>query len=161
MNKAALIEQMAKDTKLPKTACKNCLESFIKTVEGSLKKNNSVVLTGFGTFTVMKRKARTGIVAATYGLLLPEWEELREWLCAWYIHRALRRVHGHGEAAVERTVAIQLRGTICNVVTTCQIVGTLVPPLLRLGLIGRSDCVVVGAVIGIVVAARSNRTRPR
>ena len=65
MNKAALIEQMAKDTKLPKTACKSCLESFIKTVESSLKKNKTVVLTGFGTFTVMKRKERTGINPAT------------------------------------------------------------------------------------------------
>ena len=65
MNKAVLIEHMAKDTKLPKTACKNALESFIKWVEGSLKKGKSVVLTGFGTFCVMKRKARTGINPAT------------------------------------------------------------------------------------------------
>jgi len=65
MNKAALIEQMAKETKLPKTACKNALESFIKTVETALKKNKTVVLTGFGTFSVMKRKARTGINPAT------------------------------------------------------------------------------------------------
>lgn len=65
MNKAALIDQMAKDTKLPKTACKEALESFIKTVEKSLKKNKSVVLTGFGTFSTMKRKARMGINPAT------------------------------------------------------------------------------------------------
>ena len=65
MNKAMLIEQMAKDTKLPKTACKNALESFIKCVEGSLKKGKSVVLTGVGSFCVMKRKARTGINPAT------------------------------------------------------------------------------------------------
>ncbi|MBD3273276.1 DNA-binding protein HU [Candidatus Dependentiae bacterium] len=65
MNKAAVIEQMAKDTKLPKTTCKDALESFIKTVEKALKKNKSVVLTGFGTFSTMKRKARTGINPAT------------------------------------------------------------------------------------------------
>jgi DNA-binding protein HU-beta len=65
MNKAALIEQMAKETKLPKTACKSALESFIKTVENSLKKNKSVVLTGFGTFSTMKRKSRVGINPAT------------------------------------------------------------------------------------------------
>ncbi|MCK4651153.1 HU family DNA-binding protein [Candidatus Babeliales bacterium] len=65
MNKADLIEQMAKDTKMPKTACKDSLESFIKTVEKSLKKGQSVVLTGFGTFSVMKRKARVGINPAT------------------------------------------------------------------------------------------------
>jgi len=65
MNKAALIEHMAKETKLPKTSCKNALESFIKAVEGSLKKGKSVVLTGFGTFMVMKRKERVGINPAT------------------------------------------------------------------------------------------------
>ena len=65
MNKAALIEHMAKETKLPKTACKSALESFIKAVEGTLKKGKSVVLTGFGTFAVMKRKERIGINPAT------------------------------------------------------------------------------------------------
>ena len=65
MNKAALIEQMSNDTKLPKTACKDCLESFIRAVEKTLRKNQSVVLTGFGTFAVLKRKARTGINPAT------------------------------------------------------------------------------------------------
>lgn len=65
MNKASLIEQMAKDTKMSKTICKNALESFIKAVEGTLKKGKSVVLTGFGTFTVMRRKERVGINPAT------------------------------------------------------------------------------------------------
>jgi DNA-binding protein HU-beta len=65
MNKASLIELMAKDTKLSKTACKNALESFIKHVESTLKKNKSVVLTGFGTFVVMKRKERVGVNPAT------------------------------------------------------------------------------------------------
>ncbi len=65
MNKAALIEYMAKDTKLPKTACKAALESVIKGVETALKKNKTVVLTGFGTFSTMKRKARVGINPAT------------------------------------------------------------------------------------------------
>ena len=65
MNKAALIEHMSKETKLPKTACKGAVESFIRAVESSLKKGKSVVLTGFGTFTVMKRKERMGINPAT------------------------------------------------------------------------------------------------
>ncbi len=65
MNKAALIEHMAKETKLPKTTCKSALESFIKAVEGTLKKGKTVVLTGFGTFAVMKRKERLGINPAT------------------------------------------------------------------------------------------------
>jgi DNA-binding protein HU-beta len=65
MNKASLIELMAKDTKLSKTACKAALESFIKNIEGGLKKDKSVVLTGFGTFTVMNRKERVGVNPAT------------------------------------------------------------------------------------------------
>ena len=65
MNKAALIEHMAKETKLPKTACKHAVESFVRAVESSSKKGKSVVLTGFGTFTVMKRKERVGINPAT------------------------------------------------------------------------------------------------
>ena len=65
MNKASLIELMAKDTKLSKTACKSVLESFVKNIEKGLKKGKTVVLTGFGTFTVMKRKARIGVNPAT------------------------------------------------------------------------------------------------
>lgn len=65
MNKAALIEHMAKETKLPKTACKSAVESFIRAVETTLKKGKSIVLTGFGTFAVMKRKERVGINPAT------------------------------------------------------------------------------------------------
>ena len=66
MNKAKLVEQMAKITKTPKAACKKALEAFIKTVSQSLKSGKSVVLTGFGSFSVMKRKARTGVNPATH-----------------------------------------------------------------------------------------------
>jgi DNA-binding protein HU-beta len=65
MNKASLIEQMAKDAKLSKVVCKSALESFIKAVEVTLKKGKTVVLTGFGTFTVMRRKERVGINPTT------------------------------------------------------------------------------------------------
>jgi nucleoid DNA-binding protein len=65
MNKAMLIEQISNDTKLPKTVCKSVLEAVIKSVGKTLKKNKTVVLTGFGTFCVMKRKARTGINPST------------------------------------------------------------------------------------------------
>jgi DNA-binding protein HU-beta len=65
MNKAKLVEQMAKMTKMPKSTCKDCLESFISAVGGALKQNKQVVLTGFGTFTVMKRKSRVGVNPAT------------------------------------------------------------------------------------------------
>jgi DNA-binding protein HU-beta len=65
MNKAKLIEQMAKLSKLPKASCKKAVESFIRAITHTLKGGKSVVLTGFGSFTVTKRKSRTGINPAT------------------------------------------------------------------------------------------------
>lgn len=61
MNKAQLIEQMAKISKLPKSTCKECLEAFITTVGSALKSNQTVVLTRFGTFCVKNRKSRVGV----------------------------------------------------------------------------------------------------
>lgn len=65
MNKAKMIESMAKITKLPKATCKDCLEAFIASVGSALKSNKSVVLTGFGTFSVIKRQSRIGMNPAT------------------------------------------------------------------------------------------------
>ena len=65
MNKAKLVDGMAKITKLPKSTCKECLEAFITTVSGALKQSKTVVLTGFGSFSVMKRKSRVGVNPAT------------------------------------------------------------------------------------------------
>ena len=65
MNKAKIVESMAKLSKLPKATCKECLEAFISTISSALRQNKNVVLTGFGTFSVMKRKSRTGINPAT------------------------------------------------------------------------------------------------
>ena len=65
MNKAKLVESMSKLTKLPKSTCKDCLEAFISSVGNALKQNKQVVLTGFGTFTTMKRKSRIGVNPAT------------------------------------------------------------------------------------------------
>ncbi len=65
MNKAKLIEQMAKSSKLSKSNAKEALEAFIDSVSQALKKGKSIVLTGFGTFTVNERKSRMGINPAT------------------------------------------------------------------------------------------------
>ena len=65
MNKANIIEAMAKSTKQSKAICKEMLEVFLNAVSGALKANKEVVLTGFGTFSVMKRKSRTGINPVT------------------------------------------------------------------------------------------------
>lgn len=60
MNKAELIESIAKDTGLTKTQANSALDSFTKNVVDTLKKGDRVTLVGFGTFTVSKRAARTG-----------------------------------------------------------------------------------------------------
>jgi DNA-binding protein HU-beta len=65
MNKAMLVEKMAKTMKSSKAEAKDALESFISAVGGALRTGKPVVLTGFGTFSVMKRKARTGVNPAT------------------------------------------------------------------------------------------------
>lgn len=65
MNKAELIEYVAKATKSSKEAAKTSVEAFVKGISDSLKKGNSVVLTGFGTFDVSQRKARVGVNPAT------------------------------------------------------------------------------------------------
>ena len=65
MNKAKLIESMAKSTKQSKAVCKEMLEAILSAVSGALKQGKTVVLTGFGTFSVMKRKSRTGINPVT------------------------------------------------------------------------------------------------
>jgi DNA-binding protein HU-beta len=61
MNKAELIEKMAKDAKLSKAATARVLEAFIDGVTTGLKKRNSrVTLVGFGTFRNSYRKTRKG-----------------------------------------------------------------------------------------------------
>ncbi len=60
MNKADLIDKIAKDARISKTASAKALDSFVEGVTRSLKKGDRVALVGFGTFTVSKRKARVG-----------------------------------------------------------------------------------------------------
>ena len=61
MNKAELVEAIAKETGLSKKAAGDAVTSFTNNVTKALKKKESVVLTGFGTFSVAKRSARKGI----------------------------------------------------------------------------------------------------
>ncbi len=60
MTKADLIEKVAKDAGLSKTAAESALNGMLDTIRGTLKKGQSVTLVGFGTFSVTKRKARKG-----------------------------------------------------------------------------------------------------
>jgi len=60
MNKAELIEQIAKDAGLTKVQANDVLNSFTNTVVATLKKGENVTLVGFGTFSVSQRSARNG-----------------------------------------------------------------------------------------------------
>jgi DNA-binding protein HU-beta len=60
MTKAELVAQIAKDAKITKVAANAAVDSVVKSITKSLKKGQDVTLVGFGTFTVGKRKARTG-----------------------------------------------------------------------------------------------------
>lgn len=60
MNKAELIDQIAKDTGLTKVQAGETLDSFTNSVVGALKKGDTVTLVGFGTFSVSQRAARNG-----------------------------------------------------------------------------------------------------
>ena len=60
MNKTALIGKISDDAGISKTAASNAVDSLIQSITGSLKKGQRVTLSGFGTFAVSKRKARTG-----------------------------------------------------------------------------------------------------
>ena len=60
MNKAELIDKIAKDTGVTKTQANDVLDSFTNSVVASLKKGDRVTLVGFGTFSVSERAARNG-----------------------------------------------------------------------------------------------------
>ncbi len=61
MNKAELIEAIANDTGVTKKLAGEMVDSFIYEVTKALKKGQEVRLVGFGTFKVVKRKARMGV----------------------------------------------------------------------------------------------------
>ena len=60
MNKTELIEHIAKSADISKAAAARSLDAVIDAVTTSLKKNDSVTLVGFGTFSVGERAARSG-----------------------------------------------------------------------------------------------------
>ncbi len=61
MTKAELIEQMASDAGISKTTANDTLNALVDGIVGALKKKDGkIVLTGFGTFSKSRRKARIG-----------------------------------------------------------------------------------------------------
>ena len=60
MTKGELIANVGKEAKISKAAAEKAVNAFTGTVVKALKKGDKLALTGFGTFSVAKRKARAG-----------------------------------------------------------------------------------------------------
>ena len=60
MNKAQLVDAVAKESSLTKADAANAVNAVIKSISDSLATGDSVMLIGFGTFSIRERAARTG-----------------------------------------------------------------------------------------------------
>ena len=60
MNKAELIEVIAKEANLSKAAAQAALDATVAAIVKAVTKGDSVSLVGFGSFSSGKRAARTG-----------------------------------------------------------------------------------------------------
>ena len=60
MNKADLIDAIAAQADLTKADAGRAIDAFTQTITKALKKNDSVTLVGFGSFSIRKRAARKG-----------------------------------------------------------------------------------------------------
>ena len=61
ISKSELVAQIADKAGLTKKAAGDALAAFIEVVTDSLAAGGQVTITGFGTFKVSHRKARTGV----------------------------------------------------------------------------------------------------
>ncbi len=60
MNKQDLIDEVAAVSGLPKTTCKQVIDSTTAVIEARLCAGDTVAISGFGTFKTKKREARLG-----------------------------------------------------------------------------------------------------
>ncbi|MBS1225283.1 MAG: DNA-binding protein HU-beta [Proteobacteria bacterium] len=60
MNKTELVDAVAQATDLSKVAAGKAVTAVLDAIQGTLEKGGSVVLTGFGTFSMRERPARAG-----------------------------------------------------------------------------------------------------
>ena len=67
MNKGELIEAIAKETGLTKTGSEGALNATLSAIMKGAKKS-PVQLVGFGTFKMVKSKARAGMVMSCFFL---------------------------------------------------------------------------------------------
>lgn len=61
MTKSELIDMLAQKTGHTKREVSDFLDAFVGLVTENLKAGHKVAVTGFGTYTVSHRKARTGV----------------------------------------------------------------------------------------------------
>jgi DNA-binding protein HU-beta len=60
MNKAELTSRVARDGKLTKVQAARIIDSMLEHITKALRRGERASLVGFGTFTIARRKARTG-----------------------------------------------------------------------------------------------------
>ena len=65
MNKTELVNAISEKSGLSKVQSKDALDAVIASISEALIANDKVSLIGFGTFSVAKKAARTGINPAT------------------------------------------------------------------------------------------------
>ena len=65
MNKGDLISKVAEEAELTKAQAAVAVDTVFTAIEKALKKGESVIMVGFGTFSTVVREARTGRNPAT------------------------------------------------------------------------------------------------
>ncbi|HEX7929259.1 MAG TPA: HU family DNA-binding protein [bacterium] len=60
MTKAEFVQKVSKRVKLSKAHTAKIIDTTLEEVQGLLKKGDSISFTGFGTFSVSRRKPRRG-----------------------------------------------------------------------------------------------------
>lgn len=60
MNKSELIDAIAEEADLSKASAGRALDAMLDSITNAMKKDDTVTLVGFGTFTVRNRAARDG-----------------------------------------------------------------------------------------------------
>lgn len=65
VSKADLVDKVADETQMKKKDVKTVIDAMIDSVSKHLNGGDKVQLTGFGTFEVRERKARTGVKPGT------------------------------------------------------------------------------------------------
>lgn len=65
ISKADLVKELAEQTNMGQKDVKALVDGMLGSISSHLKQGNKVQLTGFGTFEVRERSARTGVKPGT------------------------------------------------------------------------------------------------